>query len=101
MISLRNLPVTLRMLFSSFLIVIGIGYLMALSYLFLVDIEPHQQAGKGIVEGISIKYHGSTSGSWLEAALKRTMADKLTSEEREHGLALRRSCTVDQRSDYE
>jgi len=61
-----------------FLIVMGIRYLMASSYLFLVDIEPHQQAGKGIVEGISIKYHGSTSGSWLEAALKRTMADKLT-----------------------
>ena len=61
-----------------FLIVMGIRYLMALSYLFLVDIEPHQQEGKGIVEGISIKYHGSTSGSWLEAALKRTMADKLT-----------------------
>jgi hypothetical protein len=83
MISLRNLPVTLRALFSSFLIVIGIGYLMALSYLFLVDVEPHQQAGQGVVEGISEKYHGSTSGTRLEAALKGTMADKLTPEERD------------------
>jgi len=47
MISLRDLPVTLRVLFSSFLIVIGIGYLIALSYLFLVDIEPHHQEGQG------------------------------------------------------
>jgi hypothetical protein len=82
MISLRTLPVTLRALFSSFLIVIGIGYLMALSYLFLVDIEPHQQEGQGPVEGISAKYHGSTD-TRLEAALKGTMADKLTAEERD------------------
>jgi hypothetical protein len=83
MISLRDLPVTLRALFSSFLIVIGIGYLSALSYLFLVDVEPHQQAGQGVVEGISAKYHGSTSGTRLEAALSGTMADKLTAEERD------------------
>ena len=81
MMSLRNLPVTLRVLFSSFLIVVGIGYLMALSYLFLVDIEPHHEEGQGPVEGISAKYHGSTD-TRLEAALKGTMADKLTSEER-------------------
>jgi hypothetical protein len=83
MISLRNLPVTLRALFSSFLIVIGIGYLTALSYLFLVDVEPHQKMGQGVVEGISSKYHGSTSGTRLEAALRGTMADKLTPEERD------------------
>ncbi len=82
MISLRDLPVTLRVLFSSFLIVIGIGYLIALSYLFLVDIEPHHQEGQGPVEGISAKYHGSTD-TRLEAALKGTMADKLTAEERD------------------
>ena len=82
MISLRDLPLTLRALFSSFLIVMGIGYLMALSYLFLVDVEPHQQAGEGVAQGISEKYHGSTSGTRLEAALTGTMADKLTAEER-------------------
>jgi len=83
MISLRDLPLTLRALFSSFLIVMGIGYLMALSYLFLVDVEPHQQAGQGVVEGISEKYHGSTSGTRLDAALTGTMADKLTAQERD------------------
>jgi hypothetical protein len=83
MISLRKLPPTLRSLFTCFLIVIGLGYLSALSYLFLVDVEPHRAAGQGLVEGISEKYHGSTSGTRLEAALKGTMADKLTAEERE------------------
>ena len=82
MISLRDLPVTLRALFSSFLIIIGIGYLIALSYLFLVDVEPHQKMGQGLVEGISTKYHGSLKGTRLEAALMGSMADKLSAEDR-------------------
>lgn len=86
MISLRSLPTTLRVLFSCFLIVIGIGYLTALSYLFLVDVEPHRKEGQRVVEGISEKYHGSTSGTRLEAALKGTMADKLTPAERDQVL---------------
>ncbi len=86
MISLRELPVTLRALFSSFLIVIGIGYLTALSYLFLVDVEPHRKIGQGLVEGISAKYHGSTTGTRLEAALMGTMADRISKEERDQVL---------------
>jgi hypothetical protein len=86
MISLRSLPTTLRVLFSCFLITIGIGYLTALSYLFLVDVEPHRKEGQRVVEGISEKYHGSTSGTRLEAALKGTMADKLTPAERDQVL---------------
>ena len=86
MISLRSLPTTLRVLFSCFLLTIGIGYLTALSYLFLVDVEPHRKEGQRVVEGISAKYHGSTSGTRLEAALKGTMADKLTPAERDQVL---------------
>ena len=83
MISLCDLPLTVRVLFSSFLIMIGIGYLMALSYLFLVDVKPGRDVGERAVESISEKYHGSTSGTRLEAALKGTMADRLTAEERD------------------
>jgi hypothetical protein len=82
MISLPELPVTPRVLFSSFLIMIGIGYLMALSYLFLVDVKPGRDVGQGAVESLSEKYHGSTS-TRLEVALKGTMADKLTAAERD------------------
>jgi hypothetical protein len=81
--SLRTLPVPLRMLFSSFLVIIGIGYLTALSYLFLVDVEPHQKMGQGAVEGISAKYHGSLTSTRLEAALMGNMADRISSEERD------------------
>ena len=83
MLALRDLPVTLRVLFSSFLIVVGIGYLTALSYLFLVDVEPHRQQGQGVVEGISTKYHGSTAGTQLEGALRGTMADRISAQERD------------------
>src|SRR5436190_18990877 len=82
MISLRNLQVTFRALFSGFLFIIGIGYLIALSYLFLVDVEPHQKMGQGLVEGISTKYHGSLKGTRLEASLMGSMADKLSAEDR-------------------
>ena len=70
MISLRSLPITFRALFSSFLILIGAGYLMALSYMFLVVVEPHKQMGESLVAGISDEYHGSATGNTLlESAL--------------------------------
>jgi hypothetical protein len=83
MITLPTLPLTLRALFSSFLILIGIGYLTALSYLFMVDVAPARQAGERLVQGLSEKYHGDTSGTRLESALKGTMADKAPVAERE------------------
>jgi hypothetical protein len=82
-ISLRTLPLTLRALFSSFLLMIGIGYLMALSYLFLVDVEPHQQMGMGLVAGIAMKYHGTPGGSRLESALRGVMADRIDPADRD------------------
>ena len=82
MVSLRNLPLTFRALFSCFLVLIGIGYLTALSLLYLVDIEPHQKLGQGAVEGISEIYHGSPRGTRLEAALMGPMADKISAEDR-------------------
>jgi hypothetical protein len=83
MITLPTLPLALRALFSSFLILIGIGYLTALSYLFMVDVAPSRQAGERLAQGLSEKYHGSTSGTRLESALKGTMADKAPAAERE------------------
>ncbi len=83
MISLRSLPIAFRALFSSFLILFGVGYLMALSYLYLVVIEPHQQMGQGLVAGISDEYHGMPKGApLLESALLGPMADKLSSADR-------------------
>jgi hypothetical protein len=82
MITLRTLPVVFRALFSSFLVMIGIGYLTALSLLYFVDIEPHKALGQSVVEGISQKYHGAPRGSRLEAALLGPMSDRLSLDDR-------------------
>lgn len=74
MITLRGLPMAFRAFFSSFLILIGIGYLTALSLLFLTTIEPHLGIGQSIVEDISEQYHGLPSDTRLETALKGPMA---------------------------
>ncbi len=84
--SLRELPAPLRALFSSFLLLIGIGYLMALSYLYLVDVESHQQMRMGLISGIAMKYHGTAGGTRLEAALRGVMADKIDPSDRENVL---------------
>ena len=65
MLSLSSLPITFRALFSSFLLLIGVGYLMALSFMYLVVIKPHQQMGEGLVAGISDQYHGLPKGKTL------------------------------------
>jgi hypothetical protein len=75
--SLGQLPLPFRALFTSFMLMIGFGYLMALCYLFMLDILPHQQMGMGVVAGIEMKYHGDREGSRLEAALRGVMADRL------------------------
>jgi len=83
MTSLRNLPIALRALFSSFLLMMGVGYVTALSYLFLVDVEPHQRMGMGLVAGISMKYHGTAGGTRLESAMMGMMADKINPDDRQ------------------
>jgi hypothetical protein len=83
MVSLRSLPIAFRALFSSFLILIGVGYLMALSYMYVVVIRPHHQMGQGLVAGISDEYHGLPTGqTLLESALMGPMADKISAADR-------------------
>ena len=83
MISLSTLPVTFRALFSSFLMLIGVGYLMAISFMYLAVIEPHHQMGEGLVSGISDEYHGLPKGkTLLESALMGPMANKISDADR-------------------
>jgi len=72
-----------RILFTCFLLTIGAGYLIALSYLFVVDIEPYQKIGMTVVEGLEAKYHGQRGKTRLEAALRGPMSDKVTSADSE------------------
>ncbi len=83
MVSLRSLAVAYRALFSSFLVLMGVGYLMALAYMYLFVIEPHQQMGESLIAGIEDYYHGEPGGeTLLESALKGPMADKISDADR-------------------
>jgi hypothetical protein len=81
--TLRALPPALRVLLSAFLVTVGLGYVAALLYLFLIDVEPHRKMGMGLVDGITTKYYGTRGASRLEASLRGPMADKLEEPERE------------------
>ena len=74
--TLGTLPRPMRALFTCFLLTIGIGYIAALFYLFLVDVDPHRKMGMSTAEGISMKYHGREGGTRLEAALGGSMSDR-------------------------
>ena len=82
-VTLRTLSPSMRVLFTCFLVTIGIGYIAAVFYLFLVDIDPHKRMGMSVPEGISMKYHGERGNTRLEAALRGAMADKLSTSERD------------------
>jgi hypothetical protein len=76
--TLRLLPVPVKMLFTVFLLTMGIGYLFAVLYLFLIDVEPHAKKGMGMVQAVIMKYYGQRGGTKLEAALEGTMGENLT-----------------------
>ncbi|MEW6681490.1 MAG: hypothetical protein AB1451_00995 [Nitrospirota bacterium] len=80
--TLRGLPVTVRWLFSCFLITVGLGYVLAITYLFLLDVEPHGKMRMNLVQATIIKYYGNRGNTRLEVALNGSMADKISPAEK-------------------
>ena len=81
--TLGSLSSSMRAQFTCFLLTIGLGYLAALTYLFFVDVDPHQKMGMSMAEGIDMKYHGQRGSTRLEAALRGSMADRGSAEGRQ------------------
>ena len=79
--TLRTLPLAQRVLFTCYLLMIGLGYLAAILFLYYVDVEPHATAGDGLISGIADKYHGVPTR--LETALRGPMADRATPEDKQ------------------
>jgi hypothetical protein len=73
----------MRVLATCYLLTIGVGYLFALLYLFLIDVEPHSGKGAGLVSSVIIKYYGKREDTRLETALKGTMAEYVTTADRQ------------------
>lgn len=61
----------------------GVGYLFALGYLYLMDLEPHTEQGLSAVEAVVSKYYGKREGSRLEGALAGAMGDYVSQAEKE------------------
>lgn len=81
--TLRTLPLPWKVFATFFLLTIGIGYLLALLYLYLIDVEPHAKRGLGLVQSVIVKYYGNPETSRLEAALKGGMGEYLSAEEKQ------------------
>ena len=79
--TLRMLPLPLKVLASCLLLTIGLGYLFAIAYLYLIDIEPHTKHGIGVVKAVIVKYYGNRETSTLEAALQGGMGEYVSQPE--------------------
>lgn len=82
-VTLRKFPFAMRLILSCFLITVGIGYLSAITYLFLIDIEPHRKTGMGLTYGVIVKYYGNRENSRLEASLRGSMGDYVSPMDKE------------------
>lgn len=77
----QELPMSMRMLFTGTLMVVGLGYLFALIYVYNVDAGKDGKPGLS-VDDIIISYSGSSEGTKLEAALQGSMSSMLPPAER-------------------
>ena len=67
-----------KLLFSGFLLLVGVGYLMALTLIYFSDATLDGKPGLSI-QDIADNYYGNRSGTRLEAAIRGPMAANLQS----------------------
>ena len=72
-----------RLFYTAFLLLIGIGYLMALTYLYLSH-QGHDNKPGVSIEDIASNYYGNRSGTRLEAAIRGPMAGYIQVQDRHH-----------------
>ncbi len=66
-------PLSEKLLYTAFLLLVGIGYLMALTYLYTSH-EGHDGKQGLSIEDVAETYYGNRSGTRLEAAIRGPMA---------------------------
>lgn len=79
--SLRLAPLSRRVLSASLLATFGIGYLMALVYMYAQEVRPHRLEGHGLVQSVANTYHGIPSESPIVASLRGSMASTVDADE--------------------
>ncbi len=88
--SLADRPLAERLLYTAFLLLVGIGYLMALSYIYLSH-QGHDGRPGLSVDDLVYNYYGNRSGTRIEAAIRGPMAGYIQAEDRHHVVAWLRS----------
>lgn len=81
--SLADRVLAERLLYTAFLLLMGVGYLMALVYLYTSHAGHDKKPGLSI-EDIVDTYYGNRSGTRLEAAIRGPMAGYIVLEDRHH-----------------
>ena len=80
--TLRTLPLPFKVLATCYLLTVGVGYLFAIAYLYLLDIRPHDTPRVSVVQAVTEKYYGKKGETPLEAALQGSMAEHVTPTEK-------------------
>lgn len=80
---LCDCEVSERILYTCFLLLVGIGYLMALAYLYISH-ENHDGKPGLSLEDIAENYYGNRSGTRLEAAIRGPMSGYIERQQRNY-----------------
>ncbi len=71
-----------KLLYTSFLLLVGLGYLMATTYLYVTHEMNDGKSGLS-VEDVANSYYGNRSGTRLEAAIRGPMAGNISADDTE------------------
>lgn len=71
-----------KLLYTSFLLLVGLGYLMATSYLFVTHEMNDGKPGLSVAD-VANSYYGNRSGTRLEAAIRGPMSGNISPEDSE------------------
>lgn len=71
-----------KLLYTSFLLLVGLGYLMAMSYLYVTHQMNDGKPGLSITD-VANSYYGNRSGTRLEAAIRGPMAGNISDDDRD------------------
>lgn len=71
-----------KILYTSFLLLVGLGYLMATAYLYVTHELNDNQPGLSVAD-VANSYYGNRSGTHLEAAIRGPMAGNISDEDRD------------------
>ena len=77
-----NCTLSEKFLYTSFLLLVGLGYLMAISYLYVTHADNDKQPGLSVAD-VANSYYGNRSGTRLEAAIRGSMAGNIDDADRE------------------